>query len=205
MRTARDPARTRDALLQAAFGEMHRTGFRGADLESMLGRAGVTKGAMYHHFENKEALGYAVVDEVIAAITREKWVRPLAEADDPVEALVRIVRSTSLDPEHVACGCPLNNLSQEMAPLDEGFRARTRNVFDLWHGAIAGALRRGRARGQVRKDVDPDDAAAFVIAAYEGHMSLGKCYQDAKGLKAGLKMLVQYLQSLRPAAADAPT
>lgn len=202
IRTARDPARTREALLQAAFGEMHRAGFRGADLETMLGRAGVTKGAMYHHFENKEALGYAVVDEVIAGITREKWLLPLEQADDPVEALVRIIRSTSLQPEHIAFGCPLNNLSQEMSPLDEGFREKTRKVFDLWRDAIAGALRRGRARGMIRKDVDPDDAATFLLAAYEGHMSLGKCYQDPKALKAGMKMLVQYLHTLRPPAGD---
>ena len=29
-------------------------------------------------------------------------------------------------------GCPLNNLAQEMSPLDEGFRTRTQQVFELW-------------------------------------------------------------------------
>jgi TetR/AcrR family transcriptional repressor of nem operon len=60
----RDPVRTRQRLLQAAFQEVYHTGFQGSDLETILDGAGVTKGALYHHFENKEALGYAVVDEV---------------------------------------------------------------------------------------------------------------------------------------------
>ena len=66
----RDPARTRERLLRAAFQEMHRSGFRGADMNAILAAARVTKGALYHHFDSKEALGYAVVDEVLASITR---------------------------------------------------------------------------------------------------------------------------------------
>jgi TetR/AcrR family transcriptional regulator, transcriptional repressor for nem operon len=59
-------------LLKAAFKEMHRSGFRSADLDAILAKAGVTKGALYYHFDDKEALGYAVVDEVVTSITREK-------------------------------------------------------------------------------------------------------------------------------------
>jgi AcrR family transcriptional regulator len=58
--TPRDPERTRGRLLRAAFQEMHRSGFRNADLDAILARAGVTKGALYYHFDNKEALGYAL-------------------------------------------------------------------------------------------------------------------------------------------------
>src|ERR1700722_3907790 len=89
---ARDPERTRGRLLQAAFQEMHRSGFRNADLDAILATAGVTKGALHYHFDNKEALGYAVVDEVIANISLEKWVRPLQNATNPIDTLVGIVQ-----------------------------------------------------------------------------------------------------------------
>jgi TetR/AcrR family transcriptional repressor of nem operon len=68
----RDPERTRKRLLQAAFHEIHRSGFRSADVDAILAKAGVTKGALYYHFDNKEALGYAVVDEVIASNLHQK-------------------------------------------------------------------------------------------------------------------------------------
>jgi TetR/AcrR family transcriptional regulator, transcriptional repressor for nem operon len=202
---ARDPARTRQSLVQAAFEEMHRSGFRGSDVETILRKVGVTKGAMYHHFDNKEALGYAVVDEVIAAIMREKWQTPLRDAENPIDALIDIVEATSLKPEHVRCGCPLNNMAQEMSPLDEGFRKRTAKVFDDWHVAVATALREGKSRGMVRKDVDPDETATFLIAAYEGYISLAKCFQSASSLNAGGKTLARYLESLRPQSADRPS
>ena len=60
-------------LLQAAFGEMQRDGYRNADLERILRQAGVTKGALYHHFDNKRALGYAVIDEILQSRILERW------------------------------------------------------------------------------------------------------------------------------------
>ena len=172
--TPRDPARTRKRLLQAAFQEVYKSGFQSTDLDTILDAAGVTKGALYHHFENKEALGYAVVDEVITGITREKWLEPLKKSVDPIAALRAIFLGTSLRADHVAGGCPLNNLAQEMSPLDEGFRRRLAKVFALWHDAIEDALRDGQKLGLVKKDVDPDETATFLIAAYEGYISLSK-------------------------------
>ncbi|MGB6027340.1 MAG: TetR family transcriptional regulator [Candidatus Sulfotelmatobacter sp.] len=145
--TSRNPERTRELLLQAAFEEMYRSGFRSADLDAILAAAGVTKGALYYHFDNKEALGYAVVDEIIASNLHQKWVQPLRNAKNPIDGLVRIVQSESLKREDVQRGCPLLNLSQEKSGLNEGFRRRTAKVFKDWHDAIAKALREGQKRG----------------------------------------------------------
>jgi TetR/AcrR family transcriptional regulator, transcriptional repressor for nem operon len=198
--TPRNAERTRGRLLQAAFREIPRSGFRSADVNAILATAGVTKGALYYHFEGKEALGYAVVDEVITSITREKWLWPLENTKNPIAALVGIIQSTSLRPEDLRRGCPLNNLSQEMSPLDEGFRTRTAKVFRDWHDAIATALREGQKRGVVRSDVDPDETATFLIAAYEGYISLAKNSQDARVLESGQKSVIHHLESLRAAS-----
>jgi TetR/AcrR family transcriptional repressor of nem operon len=101
-------------------------------LETILRVAGVTKGAMYHHFASKEALGYAVVDEIIASITREKWLWPLQNAKNPIDALIGIIQSTSLRPAHLRCGCPLNNLSHVASELNERAAFRLRQTISLW-------------------------------------------------------------------------
>src|SRR5580704_11255555 len=102
--TFRNSERTRDILLQEAFQEMHRSGFRSADLDAILANAGVTKGALYYHFENKEALGYAVVDEVMASDLHQKWVEPLRNAKNPIDTLIRIFRSEPMKREDVQRG-----------------------------------------------------------------------------------------------------
>src|SRR5450755_4261309 len=84
----RDPEGTRDRLLQAAFREVYRSGFQSAGLDTILTAAGVTKGALYHHFDSKEALGYAIVEEIIAPDLRAKWLRPLQKGADPLDTLI---------------------------------------------------------------------------------------------------------------------
>jgi TetR/AcrR family transcriptional regulator, transcriptional repressor for nem operon len=194
---SRDPERTRQRLLQAASREMHRSGFRSADVDAILAGAGVTKGALYYHFDNKEALGYAVVDEVIATNLHQKWVQPLRNAKDPIHVLVRIVRSESLKREDVQRGCPLLNLSQEMSGLDEGFRRRTAQVYKDWHVAMAEALREGQKRRVVRSDINADETAMFLIAAWEGYVVLGKNSQDPRTMRSGQRRMSGLLESLR--------
>ncbi len=196
--TSRNPGRTRELLLRAAFEEMYRSGFRSADLDSILAAAGVTKGALYYHFDNKEALGYAVVDEVIASNLHQKWVQPLRNAKDPIDGLVRIVQSESLKKEDVQRGCPLLNLSQEMSGIDEGFRKRTARIFKDWHNAIAQALREGQKRGIVRNDISANETATFLIATYEGYVVLTKNSQDTRTMQSGQRRVSGHIESLRP-------
>ena len=196
---SRDPERTRKLLLHAAFQEIYRSGYRSADLDAILAAAGVTKGALYYHFDNKEALGYAVVDEIIASNLHQKWVRPLRDAKNPIDALVRIIRSESLKREDIQRGCPLLNLSQEMSGLDEGFRKRTARVYKEWHDAMADALREGQKHGVVRNDINANEAATFLMAAWEGYVVLGKNSQDPRLVESGQRSVSSHIKSLRPA------
>jgi TetR/AcrR family transcriptional repressor of nem operon len=193
----RNPERTRERLLQAASREIYRSGFQSASLDTILASAGVTKGALYYHFKNKQALGYAVVEEVISPDTHGTWVRPLQSVKDPIGTLIGIVQDLSVRPKDVCGGCQLNNLAQEMSPLDAGFRKRLEIIFDAWRGATATVLREGQIRGSIRRDVEPADAAGLLIAMVEGYGSLAKNAQDPKVIKAGIKNIVGWLRSLR--------
>ena len=193
----RSPKRTRERLLQAAFREVYRSGFQSASLDTILASAKVTKGALYHHFGSKEALGHAIIEEVIAKRHRDQWLRPLEQSNDPVDTLVGVVRGISVQPEVVRGGCELLNLAQEMSPLDEGFRKRLEGIFRAWREAIAMALRRGQSQGTVRREVVPEETAGFLIAMVEGYGSLAKNAQDVNVMKAGIRNIVDWLQSLR--------
>jgi TetR/AcrR family transcriptional regulator, transcriptional repressor for nem operon len=192
----RDPGRTRRRLLDAGFQEVYERGYQGADLDAVLERAGVTKGALYYHFANKEALGHAIIEEVIGKLTQKKWVAPLASGN-PIDTLIHIVESTSTETPEIRGGCPFNNLSQEMSPLDEGFRKRLAKILTDWRNSMAEAFRRGQHEGTVKKNIEPDDEATYVIAIYEGYISLAKNSQDAKLLKSGKKRMMSHLESLR--------
>ena len=94
-------------------------------------------------------------------------------------------------------GCPLNNLAQEMNPLDEGFRIRTQAVFSMWRATFTEALERGKRLGVVRPEVDVSDAAQALVAQIEGTLSLSRNSQDADDLTVGARGLRRYLESMR--------
>jgi len=193
----RDSERTRERLLQAASREIYRSGFQSASLDTILAVAGVTKGALYYHFDSKEALGHAVVEEIIAPDVHGKWVRPFQSGKDPIDALIGAVRRIPVRPADVRGGCQLNNLAQEMSPLDAGFRKRLAAIFDAWREAVASTLREGQTHGSVRCDVQPADAAGLLIAMVEGYAALAKNAQDPRVIKAGIRNMVGWLRSLR--------
>jgi AcrR family transcriptional regulator len=196
-RRLRDPERTRERLLQAAFREIHRSGFQSAGIDTILAATDVTKGALYHHFDSKEALGYAIVEEIIAKLVRDRWLHPLLSDGQPIDILIGIVRRTPVLPKDVRAGCPLLNLAQEMSPLDEEFRKRLERIFLAWQEGVATLLRKGQAQGTVRRDLNPDEAASFLIAMVEGYASLAKNAQDAKVWEVGIRNIVGWLKSLR--------
>jgi TetR/AcrR family transcriptional repressor of nem operon len=196
-RRLRDPERTRKRLLQAGFREVYRSGFRSASIDTILAATNVTKGALYYHFDGKEDLGYAIVEEIIAKLPQDNWLRPLQRGKNPIDALIGIVQATSVRPEDVKGGCPLVNLAQEMSPLDEQFRKRLETIFNAWQEGIATALRRGQSEGTVRRDLVPEETAGFLIAMYEGYALLAKNAQDAKVWNVGIRNIVGWLRSLR--------
>jgi TetR/AcrR family transcriptional regulator, transcriptional repressor for nem operon len=201
-RRKRQPDVTRERLLQAGFTEIYRRGFQGASLDTILGQAGVTKGALYHHFPDKAALGCAVVDEVVRDLLLQRWLGVLeAEPGDPLTALQGMLkhRLAQLQPHEVELGCPLNNLGQEMSPLDGRFRRRVAATFETWTEGFAEVLQRGQAEGSVRGDLDPRQAATFLVAAIEGSFGLAKSAQSAVMLRSNLEFLSELLECLRPA------
>lgn len=195
---SRNPAQTRASLLQAAFGEIYENGFQAASLERILAKTSVTKGALYHHFPNKHALGLAVIEEVIAQRFSAFVQEPLAATDNPLQLLRGLVRAKVEAASHkeLTLGCPLNNLIHEMAPLDDDFRERLQRILRDWRDAIADALARGQRAGHVRPDVDPQEAANFITAAAEGAQGLAKATQSPESLRGCMNQLDRYLDSL---------
>ena len=198
----RDPEGTRQSLLQGAFREVYRYGFQSAGIDAILAATNVTKGALYYHFDSKEALGHAIIEEIVATLTRDRWMLPLQRSKDkdPIDTLIGIVRAIPARPRDVRRGCPLVNLAQEMSQLDEQFRKRLERIFHAWQEEIAMALRRGQSQGAVRRDLVPEKTASFLIAMVEGYEVLAKNAQDAKVWNMGIRNIVGWLGSLRAPA-----
>jgi AcrR family transcriptional regulator len=79
--------RTRAKLVRAARRLFAKRGYSGVGTEEIVRAAGVTRGALYHHFAGKPALLEAAYEEIEAELTREIAESALAGGGDPIEAL----------------------------------------------------------------------------------------------------------------------
>jgi len=197
--TGQETVATRQRLLEAGQAEVYLHGFQGASLAAILERAQATKGAFFHYFASKKEFGYALVDEILAQMIAAQWVTPLETSNDPLETIgTEFERGIELlKTQQPILGCPLNNLAQEMNPLDTGFRDRTTRVFQTWREAYRSALTRAQYRGNIAPAVHPSDAAHLLVAQIEGTLSLARNSQDPETLTTGARALRSYLTSIR--------
>ena len=159
-------ADTRAALLASAARGLSRYGYGNLVLADVAAEAGYTRGALYHLFEDKEALALAVVAWV-GETWKEQVGSPADAHDDPLEALIALARG------HIAY-CR-GGQAGVMMTLRVEFAEREHPVGRaVWE--IAGSLRerverliaRGRREGAIPPGPPPRDLAAACLSALEG-------------------------------------
>ena len=178
---------------------MYQNGYQGMRVEQILQATGLAKGALYHHFKNKQALGYAVVEELLMQDVHTRWVEPLSQCDNPLTGIEEVLNHEchTIPEEMLSMGCPLNNISQEMAGLDDGFHQRLETIYNTWSGAICEALERGQQTGIVRKNINPHTVSIFIISSMQGIIGTVKCMQDKQMLIDLKEQLIGYIMSLK--------
>jgi len=190
---------TRDRILAQMFLDVRKNGFQGLRADKVIAELGITKGALYHYFPNKQAIGAAVIEEII----RPRYLHFYQELDrweghpiDKLQEHLYFLANIATN-EEASLGCALNNLVQEMSPLDEDFRLRLRSIIDAILQSTANALRRGQAAGQVRPDISADNVAQFIFASTEGSYVASKVCKEANPFHRSLDILSAFLDTLR--------
>lgn len=199
MATERNAEQTRTRILEAAREEIFQNGYQGMRIDAILQKTNLAKGALYHYFPNKLSLGYAVVDEVLMGHFQTVWEGFFQQHNNPLTTLQQMFVYKAESFQNGACfnGCPLNNLNQEMAAIDDGFHQRLERVFESTHMTIVRALEKGQADGLVRKDINPVRISMFIFSSYQGIMGAAKCMQAPELLSDLFGTLNDYIDTLR--------
>lgn len=191
---------TRDKILLAAFTEVHLNGFQAASIQNIIQNAGVTKGALYHYFESKDAIGYALLDEVFTQYIENQFIQPLLKSNDPITGLIENLTESGsqMTEEDISLGCPLDHFAQEMSPINKEFQKRINLLYMRKHEVLVDALKRGQESGNVTQDVDAESVAIMIDATLQGCMAMAKQAQSIELLMKCGQGLFDYLEQLRP-------
>lgn len=190
-------ANTRLTILQKAFELIYKNGYQATSIDVIIAETKVTKGAFYYHFKNKEEMGLALINEVMSPGMYEAMVRPLLNAQSPLDEIYEMMQNLLLHNSffQVKYGCPAINLIEEMSPLSESFSKALSAIVLRWQQSIETSIKKGISSDKIRMDVEPREVSCFITAGYGGIRNMGKlmgteCYHTY------LKSLQYYLKSL---------
>ena len=190
---------TRQKILEKNFRAIHLSGFQGTRTDKVIADLGITKGAFYHYFPDKLSLGYAIIDEIVAPQYIGQWKVLDTCQENPIDGIIGQLESliNKCEEWEIRLGCPLNNLIQEMSPLDEGFRIRLNHVINAMHRHISEAISRGQQASQVTNEVEAAPLAYYILSALEGSYGIAKSLQSRQVFESSIRQLIKYLHTLK--------
>lgn len=187
------------SILNHANKLIYENGFKATSIDRVMHDSQLTKGAFYHHFKNKKELGLAVINTKIENKLEEAMITPLNQPGNPFEIIKttfinRIKSFTAYDKKH---GCPLNNLINEIGDVDESYRKSLQNIIEKWTTALSALIKRGQNENVLKKNIDPNATAVYLISSYEGIRGIRKIYNDDIQLNNYIKAYTAYIDNLK--------
>lgn len=154
---------TRRKIIDAAVDVFDEVGYTGAGWGTIVERTGMTKGALYHHFEAKEPLAAAIIEEgsdnLLAAL------RNACGSASP--ALENMVHGT-FAVVHVLGSDKLARTAEQLAAALSGFNEAASRFYAILVAEMAAEARRAIAEGDLRDDLDPEVLSESIVGAMFG-------------------------------------
>ena len=171
-RTKQQALDTRAKIIDAAERVFFVRGFARAALEDIASEAGVTRGAVYGHFRNKEAVFQAIYE--CADMPLDPFVVQSCEQDaDPLQHLHAQLLQRLRDALYLRRARRLYSIALtkcEVTAETAAFYERVAMAALRAEVQIDAALRAASLRGQLPPDVDTRAAAGFIHAALTGFL-----------------------------------
>lgn len=172
------PVSARDRLLEAGVRLVREQGFAATSLDELCKAAGVTKGAFFHHFASKEALGVALADYWSQSTGAFFAEAPFHHHADPAERVLGYIdlRIKLLSGPVESFSCVAGTMVQEAFLSSDAIRdACQRSIMGnarALEDDLAAALTRSGAKGvtaaSLARHVQAVIQGAFVLAKAEG-------------------------------------
>jgi AcrR family transcriptional regulator len=189
--------------MTAAIDSFARLGYQGTSIDRIARDAGVTKGAVYYHFRDKEELLFAAVKDRIEGF-EQQVLAGTAPAADALENLRHVIDTCLLSATVSNQRRFIITLMIEALDTNPRLSTEFRNILRRMRAFLAGVVRRGQQRGTLRTDVAPEAAAAVIMGGIIG--AEVQHYQDPEevDLRRVLDTLVEQLTAWLAPGSNAP-
>jgi AcrR family transcriptional regulator len=182
---------TRLRIVATATTLFSELGYEATSIEAVLRESGVSRGALYHHFDSKDALFEAVLEAIEADLAQAAIAASRGIAD-PTKAL-RAGCDVFLDLTQTA---KVRQIVLVDAPAVLGWQKWREIEARYGFGLLKAALEAAAARGQVRQDLVDVFAHMLLAALIEVALMVSRADDPAEALKSGRTALGELMDRL---------
>src|SRR5262245_16019538 len=174
----------RERLVDEASNLFHARSYESVGVQELCEAASINKGSFYHFFESKEALAAAVIeaqwqktlDEVLDPALADD-VSPMARLERLFQLMTRAQREGRRELGRTP-GCPLVNMTGELAGHEPKLRRKLVRVFESMHERLAELLREAVKAGELPRGTNVEAKAEALHSLIEGAMLLSAIHDD---------------------------
>lgn len=178
---------TKERLLETGLGMLLQHGYNDLGVQALLQETQTPKGSFYHHFRSKEDFALQVIDRYMADVHKGL---ELSLGNSALTPLGRVRRFFELSRDKYRqegyLGCLLGGVGQELSGVNEVFRHRIEECFQIIAAHLATCLEEARRQGELPPDRDPGALADLLVDCWEGAALRSRLRGDPEPLETML-------------------
>jgi AcrR family transcriptional regulator len=177
VRQARSEA-TRRKIIDSAVDLINEIGYPASGLGDIIERAELTKGALYYHFDSKEALATTIIEEGAGSVLGA--FRAAGRSSSP--AMENIIHGSFVVTE-VLGGDEVARAGARLLRTFGEFNPAAKSTFQILVEELSGLVKSAIAEGDVRPDIDPVAAGAAIVGSMFGAELLSSALANGADLR----------------------
>tara|TARA_R110001592_G_scaffold363221_3_gene681656 strand:- start:52739 stop:53341 length:603 start_codon:yes stop_codon:yes gene_type:complete len=191
--------RTKQLILDESYKLFYEHGFKTTSIDKIMRTASLTKGAFYHHFQNKKELGLTIITQKLQNRIYDKMISPLYDQGDASEIILKTFneRLNSFSLYEKQHGCSLNNFINEIGDYETAYQSAMKRIVDEWKAGLIHVLERGKSEKTLRDELSSAAIAVYIISAFEGIRGIRKLYNDDTIIEEYKLAFINYIQQLK--------
>ncbi|MCL5028032.1 MAG: TetR/AcrR family transcriptional regulator [Bacteroidetes bacterium] len=190
--------RTRQYIIEKAAPIFNKKGYSGTSLSDLIEATGLTKGAIYGNFRNKDEIAIESYEFNLSLI-RDVINLTQTNEDNAVNKLLFIPKFYRNKFRELGAlgGCPILNAAIEADDNNQLLHKKVQQTINNWKGSIEKIVNEGRAKGQIKKEVVSSQFASVIISLIEGGIMLTMILNDPNPMMSSLDRVELMIKEIK--------
>lgn len=193
----RNPEATKQLIIETAASLFNTQGYRATSISDITAKTGITKGAIYGNFKDKDEVAEASFEYAVALVVTDlrERIRMASSAPLKLREIISYYEEYIKYPP-IAGGCPIINTCIEADDNYPQLRPKAIRSVAILKESIEKIIHRGMAEGQLKPNIKAEEIALLLFTAIQGAVILSRVEGDSQSYNTVKAYLINLIESI---------